>query len=130
MFGADRCTCWEPVYDLEQAPLIIGAPQTRTTCCHDCAYRNDSPERAAGQTDWLVDIASSSTFACHQGMRRMIVEEHPDGRRRTIESDDYHPPIKDGVAYRADGTPADLCAGWNAHRRALLTRMPVEDLNA
>lgn len=32
------------------------------------------------------------------------------------------PPIVNAVPYRADGTPAELCAGWSARSRALAGR--------
>lgn len=122
--GPRACTCWTPVYDLDQAaPNLSTQPQTRASCCHDCAYRNDSPERAdLDLGEELVDIAGSadSVFACHQGMRRVVAYRHPDGREIPAGPGDYHPPMVGQVAFRADGTPADWCAGWAAHRRYLL----------
>ena len=45
--GPQWCTCWEPVYDLEQEePNLVAVPATRTTMCDDCACRPDSPERS------------------------------------------------------------------------------------
>lgn len=120
--GPRGCTCWTPVFDLDQAdPDLDAEPSTRTTCCDDCAYRNGSPERADGQDDELQDIAGDgSRFACHKGMRRVVTWEHPDGREITAEAGDYQPPMSGPVAFKADGSPAEYCAGWNAHRRALL----------
>lgn len=123
MRGPRACTCWEPVYDLNQAviPDITAQPETRATCCHDCAYRNGSPEREDGYEDELRDVAGSgSRFACHQGMRRVIAWRHPDGRELPAGDGDYQPPILGLVAFKADGSPADLCAGWEAHRKGLL----------
>jgi hypothetical protein len=122
MRGPRACTCWTPVYDLEQAdPDLSTQPVTRETCCHDCAYRNGSPERAEGYDGELQDIAGDgSRFACHQGMRRVVAWRHPDGREIPAAEGDYEPPIIGLVTFRADGTPADYCAGWAAHRRALL----------
>lgn len=122
MRGPRACTCWEPVYDVEQAVLILDAvPATRRDCCADCAYRNGSPERSDGYTDELLDIAGDgSTFACHQGMRRVVSWRHPDGRELPASDGDYRPPMVGLVAFKADGTAADQCAGWAAHRTALL----------
>lgn len=122
MRGPRACTCWRPVFDLDQAEPIPGSePAVRAQCCDDCAYRNGSPERADGYTDDLKDLAGGqSSFACHKGMRRVILWRHPDGRELPAGEGDYHPPIIGAVAFKADGTPADLCAGWNSHRRALL----------
>lgn len=122
MRGPRACTCWEPVYDLDQAePDLSGLPATRRECCGDCAYRNGSPERGDGYGDELRDVAGDgSTFACHQGMRRAVAYVHPDGRTIPAPEGDYQPPVLGAVAYKADGSPADLCAGWSAHRRALL----------
>lgn len=123
MGGPRSCTCWTQVYDIEQADPKIETTvvETRETCCDDCAYRNGSPEREREYTDELVDIAGDgSRFFCHKGMRRVVAWRHPNGRELPAGAGDYAPPVVDGVAYRADGTPADLCAGWAAHRRALL----------
>lgn len=124
MRGPRACTCWEPVYDLDQLDIAIeNLPiETRTECCHDCAYLNGSPEREAGYLPELSDIAGTPghVFACHQGMRRVVEWRHPDGRTRPAGDGDYQPPIIGTTAYKADGTPADLCAGWAAHRRGLL----------
>ena len=122
MHGPAGCHCWEPVYDLEQAePNLSIQPATRTSCCDDCAYRNGSPERQEGYTEELHDIAGDgSTFACHKGMRRIVAYQHPDGRAIVAEPGDYDPPVVGLVAFRADGTPADYCAGWAAHRDRLL----------
>lgn len=127
--GLDFCTCWEPVYDLEQADPIPGVPATREKCCFDCAYLQRSPEREQGYDDELVDITRDARFFCHQGMRRVVGWRHPGFEEidefRSFFPDglipagdgDYRPPIVGGVAYRADGTTADLCGGWAAHRR-------------
>lgn len=124
MRGPRACTCWKPVYDLDQVDVLTehAAPVTRVECCHDCAYRNDSPERGDGYTDELVDVAGTPghVFACHIGMRRVVSWRHPDGRELPVGDGDYQPPVVGTTAYKADGSPADLCAGWAAHRRGLL----------
>jgi hypothetical protein len=118
LYDPTHCTCWEPIYDLEQADVIPGEPVTRSKCCHDCAYRRGSPEDEAGETEDLHDLAAreNQVFFCHQGMRRAIAYRHPDGTVLPADEGDYRPPIVLGVAYRADGTPADRCGGWGALR--------------
>lgn len=128
MYGRDRCTCWEPIYDLEQQPLAnSGEPleliPTRAKCCGDCAYRVGSPEREAGDGDWLVELATGDgrVFWCHQGMRRVVSFRHPDGRELPAGDGDYRPPIGPAerpVAWKANGSVGDRCAGWAAHWRA------------
>lgn len=112
--GAEYCTCWEPIYDARQRqPKTSVTSRTRRKACHDCAYRQGSPERERGE-----DLDALDSFYCHQGIRRPAAYRHPDGRVRPVidylASPDYRPPIVDGVPYRADGRPADRCAGWAA----------------
>lgn len=83
----------------------------RRECCHDCAYRHDSPERAAGDDP---DYTRSEAFACHEGMPRAVRYEHPCGAVREAEPGDYQPLIRGGRTFQADGHPALLCAGWAA----------------
>lgn len=121
-----RCTCWEIVHDIEQAPLQPGGPVARSEMCSDCACRPDSPERRGDSnysSNWedvksLAKGDSARHFFCHDGMRRVLREEHPDGAVIEGKPDDYDPPMRDGVAYRADGTPAYICAGFTAMREA------------
>lgn len=136
VYGASRCTCWEPVYDLEQQPVqpagkltIDGGdfvPADRPLMCGDCAYRPGSPERtsderAAADAEHLEALAyGDRPFWCHQGIRRPIAHEHPTGEIYAEEdSINYTPPVAHGVPYRADGSPAEVCAGWTARRRAI-----------
>ncbi|CRK59040.1 hypothetical protein [Alloactinosynnema sp. L-07] len=135
------CTCWLPVYDVDQvdpdqdAIDLLGAgihPNTRKQMCGDCAYRPGSPERAghddyAGDAAMLEDLASGGQrFWCHQGMRRPTAWRHPSGATiPTADGDgNYQPPAVDGIPYRADGSPAELCAGWAARHRALSASTP------
>lgn len=121
MRGPRACTCWEPVFDLEQSgDLQSGPPAARAARCHDCAYRADSPERADGYGPDLEELGGDgSRFYCHQGMRRAVAYRHPDGRVIPAGDGDYQPPVVGQRAYRADGAPAELCAGWRrAHARA------------
>lgn len=109
MGGARGCTCWEPVYDLQQFPPDTSIEhETRTVMCGDCAYRPDSPERE-GDPYALLDLPS---FWCHKGIRRPKEWRHPDGRVRAGDPADYQPPIVGEVPYRADGRPAAQCGGW------------------
>lgn len=116
--GSEGCTCWTPVYSLEQQPP---RPPTRPAdlaprpeMCGDCAFRPGSPERSEEWTaEALYDTAASGTpFWCHDGMRRPSKWIHPDGHEVPGDPDDWAPPIRDGIPYRADGSPALLCGGW------------------
>lgn len=116
----ESCTCWVPVYAEDQAD--IRPPErpedltARPSMCGDCAFRPDSPERAEPWTaEALYDSARAGTpFWCHDGMRRPLRWQHPDGRVVDGSPHDWQPPIVGGVPYRADGRPALLCAGWRA----------------
>jgi hypothetical protein len=118
--GARACLCWQPVFDVEQAPPqpagdVAGLP-VRERMCGDCAYRPGSPERAEGYAEecLLALPADGELFFCHSGMRRPTHWEHPDGRTVPASDADYQPPVVGGVPYRADGRPGLLCAGWAA----------------
>lgn len=141
MFGPDRCTCWEPVFDLEQQPaneealrlLAAGLTlSTRDTMCGDCAYRPNSPEKqgdpnyAASGPGELDELARNprSQFTCHVGTRRPLKWRHvPSGVEIQASPADYRPPIVKvnghEVPLKADGNPAELCAGFAARRKAL-----------
>lgn len=121
-----RCTCWTTEYDQPQADLQPGPVEVRADgLCKGCAYRPGSPERRAVEgyatEDDLVDLGhGAGLFFCHEGMRRAVGQVHPEGvRLAAAGEEDYQPPVKDAVAYQADGTPAALCAGWAAHVRAV-----------
>lgn len=117
--GPIGCTCWEPVFSDEQLPVVdhLDIPR-RLKCCHDCAFRNGSPERQEDDGAMDAILASGRRFFCHQGMRRVVEEVHPDGRRRPADPGDYRPPTDADrdIAFKADGTPAEICAGWLAQR--------------
>jgi hypothetical protein len=126
MQGVDYCTCWEPVFDLEQDQALQEGPMEQLTkCCHDCAFRQGSPERDRdGALPYSIEVTvdEGRGFMCHQGMRRTIAWRHPDGREVPAGDGDYQPPqVKGppgaGRAWRADGRPGQLCGGYGAHRR-------------
>lgn len=130
--GPTACTCWVPVFDVEQTTMSLpvdgpAEPVVRDGLCPDCAYRPGSPEKT-GHPDYKGDpaeldrLARKDRFWCHQGMRRPLYWEHPAGVRVEGSPADYDPPIADLMPYKADGTPADLCAGWDARRRALAAK--------
>lgn len=117
--GPGHCTCWEPVYDLDQAePDITLKPGVMPRRCSDCAFLRNSPERADEYASEHLDrlVADGERFWCHDGMRRPKYWRHPSGATTEGDPADYQPPIIDGVPYRADGRPGDLCAGWTARR--------------
>lgn len=127
VYGPGYCTCWEPVYDLDQAePDTTATPGVMPRRCSDCAYLRKSPERADEYTaEWLDRIAATGErFWCHDGLRRPTSWRHPSGVTIPGDPADYQPPIIDGVPYRADGRPGDLCAGWMA--RALKASWEVD----
>lgn len=122
--GPQYCTCWTPVFDLDQAAPDPGGPGTRDALCQDCAFKPGSPERSGderynGDAEFLSRIvATGERFFCHQGIRRAVKLAHPAGAEIEVPPGDYRPPIIDGVPYMADGSPGELCAGWAARRRA------------
>lgn len=126
MDGPTGCTCWRPVYDVEQAEPQLAAPGLRAGACDDCAYRGGSPERqgaehVTGDARHLEAlVVLNRPFFCHQGIRRPTGFRHPNGATwrppgPALEAA-YRPPVHHGVPYKADGTPADLCGGWGAAR--------------
>lgn len=134
--GPAYCTCWQPVFDLPQQPLdpaavsalqAGGEPRVRDRMCADCAYRPGSPERSGDETyfgdpEELDNLAREARrFWCHQGMRQPARWRHPSGAEVPGHGGDYKPIIDQdsSVPFKADGQPADLCAGWDARRRAL-----------
>lgn len=118
--GPDGCNCWTPVFDVDQAdPVIPTSPadiEVQARVCGDCAYRSDSPERADAYTEetLLALPVEGQAFYCHEGMRRPVRWEHPDGRTVAGSPDDWQPPMVRGVPFRIDGRPGLLCAGWAA----------------
>lgn len=120
MNGPEHCTCWRPVFDVEQVPprLPVGAAdiQARDGLCGDCAYRKGSPERAdAWMEEALLELPTSGQpFFCHDGMRRPLQWEHPDGRTVAGAPEDWQPPRVAGIPFRTDGRPGLLCGGWAA----------------
>jgi len=134
MGGPRDCTCWRPVYDQEQAETLQldANHEIGTTRCHDCAYRSDSPERGDDSDAEELEgiVYSGQPFFCHQGMRRVVAWRHP-GAGVTIDAPegDYDPPGAEGRVYKADGSPADVCAGWSNKRLAVL-RERAEILSA
>lgn len=123
--GPTACTCWVPIYDLDQQrPDTTAEPATRKLMCGDCAYRPDSPEKVGdpgyrGDANELERIAAQDRFWCHDGMRKPIKWRHPSGIEVDGHPGGYDPPTINGVPYKADGSPGVLCAGWDARRRAL-----------
>ena len=122
MGGPQRCTCWVPVYDLEQQEPRPGPMDVRTSRCGDCAYLKNSPEARGedgyqgGPEDLDEMVRDGSPFACHQGIRRPVKYRHPSGTEIPGHPAAYDPPVIGGVPYKADGSPADLCAGWAGRR--------------
>jgi hypothetical protein len=136
------CTCWEPIYNLDQQPVdeqarkLLAAgiePVTRKAMCGDCAYRPGSPEKSGdesyrGDAEFLERIAAhGERFWCHTGMRVPVKWVHPSGAELPGHRGAYRPPIHDAIPYQADGSPAELCAGWDARNRALTATPEAEN---
>lgn len=135
--GPHRCTCWTPVYGPDQAdpaPDLDPQPATRPTLCGDCAYRPGSPEKAGdpgyrGDAEELESLADTGErFFCHQGMRAIVKWVHPSGAEIQADAGAFAPPMFGSVPLKTDGTPADLCGGWAARRRAILGAEQAEAL--
>lgn len=133
-YGPAACTCWDPVYDLDQRPAVLAGIETRTEPCADCAYRPDSPERTGDERyahgDVLDELPGGDTpFWCHQGMRKPVAWKHPCGITVVATTDAYDPPQITAVGRRiplkANGRPADMCFGWAA--RAELVKRSLEN---
>ena len=125
--GPGHCTCWAPVLDRDVLEPQHGPPSVRKRMCGDCAFRGGSPERSgdrryahSGEGDIDALVASPrALFFCHQGMARKVALRHgPTGAIHWINVDSYSANAPDGRACKADGSPADICAGfWAAKER-------------
>ena len=129
--GPGYCTCWEPIYDMEQERYLgDGTIAMRTVPCSECAFRKWSPERNgeagySGTEDELEHIVyKGEPFWCHVGMRRVVKWRHPTGMEIDAHPAAYQPSIVESCDQRfplkADGSAADICAGWSGKRRKLL----------
>jgi hypothetical protein len=119
--GPEYCTCWTAEYDADQQPIQETEPTVRERMCGDCAFLPQSPERQGafgydnnGTDDLNELVALGKRFFCHDGMSRVVRYRHPSGAVIEANPGDYQPAQADGCAYKADGSPAFLCAGWAA----------------
>jgi hypothetical protein len=130
--GVDACTCWEPIYDLEQQPTIaisVDHIRTRDEMCADCAFRPDSPERQGDERynqNSDEALRALDHFWCHQGMRKPVAYRHTHyGITLEADHDAYDPPKvivgagddRIAVPFKASGAPGDRCAGFEAWKR-------------
>lgn len=132
MAGVVGCTCWAVTYSAWRSePVQVGEVQTRATRCADCACRKDSPEsRGVGDyqnkpAEFSVLVSAGVRFYCHEGMPAQSGHRHEDGRESAmpLPHHNYRPRVRrDGVPTKADGTPADICAGWAQLREQHLQR--------
>lgn len=125
VYGPGACTCWTPEYEpAEQAPAQPGPMRVREKMCADCAFRSDSPERQGDERyahsgeDGIEEVMGG-TFVCHVGMRRLVRERHPSGAVLETMPGAYFPP---SPPCKADGSPAEYCAGWAAEMRRRAAR--------
>lgn len=117
--GAGGCTCWVTEYDAPQQPRKAGPMLARARMCTDCAFRPDSPERQGDERYAHSDVdgieqVMDGVFLCHNGMRRIVRERHPSGAVVEAMPGSYSPP---SPPCKADGSPAEYCAGWVTERR-------------
>lgn len=128
MGGLRNCTCWLPVYGVDQAePKPPTGPEdfeAQPQMCGDCAYRKDSPERTDGFTEEsLLELPEKGeVFWCHEGMRRPQLWRHPGGVEVPGDPADWRPPVVGSIPYRADGRPGLVCAGWAKRRARVLAK--------
>lgn len=121
--AGDLCSCWIPVFDVEPSEALQEGPAAvLRRSCHDCAYRLGSPEREALEGG-PPEYGRHQPFLCHQGVPRIVAWQHPAGVRVDVDplTDDYLPTQRGDRAWRADGSPAELCAGWAATNRIRTT---------
>lgn len=112
----EECTCWtsrltvEPTDRLQEGPPVI-----RRTMCGDCAYRPGSREREEADGD-PPGYSRARPFYCHTGMARAVGYSHPDvpGEVPDVTNSDYRCYLFADRAWKANGAPAELCAGWAA----------------
>lgn len=119
--GPGACTCWETIFDQPQQPLQHGPMAVRERMCEDCAFRPGSPEQSgdpayAHSGDGELDEVVGPGFACHQGMRKRLQLVHPAGVVVQCGPMEYAPAERPGMTWKADGSPADFCAGWAARK--------------
>lgn len=121
MSGGEECTCWTAVLDGAPTRLVQEGPHLiRRRMCADCAYRPGSREREDRGGD-PPDFSREARFYCHTGMPLAVGYQHPALDTAVVPApttDDYRPFVRDGQAWKADGRPAELCAGWAAHTGA------------
>ena len=94
--------------------------------CGDCAFRDGSPERSNekgydhNSNDLIDEMVAQPgvTFFCHQGMRRVVLLRHPSGVEIPAHPASYRPAIEGRLSFKADGAPADICAGFTQARKA------------
>lgn len=126
MRGPGGCTCWDDKHDRRQSKTLKpGPPAVRTEKCEDCAFRKGSPETQGdtrfalsgdGELQNMLDNPHA-VFYCHQGMRRITKRVHPTGATVDAAPGEYDPPGRDCLPYKANGQPAEICAGFAAARK-------------
>lgn len=119
--GTLYCTCWEPVFDVDQAEPEQGPSALRSRCCQDCAFKPDSPEanvdyHPTDRDELMANArAGGERFLCHNGMRRILSWRHPDGREVEAVPGDYAPTMVGWHGAKADGSPAEVCGGYGGY---------------
>ena len=135
--GPGGCSCWIPEYSTRRRKPLGGTVVERDKPCADCAYSHGSAEQqSAFDSENLSHIAASGdgVFFCHQGIAYVVRWRHPLGMVVEAELDaagavnTYEPRYATAalngnltsVPAKANGKPADICAGYAARRRLTL----------
>ena len=84
VYGPGHCTCWTPVYDLDQAePDTTITHSVMPRRCSDCAFLRNSPERAdeyaSEQLDRIPAGARRLAALCYEHARLHPAPRTDDG---------------------------------------------------
>lgn len=122
--GPTHCECWVAEYSDDRQKPKGGDMQLRVTQCQDCAYRHDSAEwnDPVERAKLIAHALGDGVFSCHQGTPYVVRWRHPEGMVIEAERDaagninTYEPLIIGSTPFKANGEPADLCAGYATRR--------------
>jgi hypothetical protein len=116
-YGPERCTCWEPVLQPEQAPPQQGPCNVAKRMCSGCAFKPGLAESDPIVANVVDRSMRSQAFFCHHEVTAIVAWRHPAGFEKPAGPDRHTAPTNGWWGARADGRPAELCAGWMAAKR-------------